>query len=181
MLRRLFVFCNFSVGILVILKRKVYTQSSTDENDPFRIREKVVQSEILSGWKDIANYLGKGVRTVQRYERELGLPVRRPSGKMKGSVIATQAELSSWVAACLPAEQPHPQTAASVLSACDALRARIAEMERLGQQMNNLRAEISASREMLRETIHRMHGEVSREGREHKRGIGLRTPGKWLA
>jgi hypothetical protein len=31
--------------------------------------------EILSGWKDIANHLGMGVRTVQRYERELGLPV----------------------------------------------------------------------------------------------------------
>jgi hypothetical protein len=178
----LFVFRNFSIGILVILKKKVYTQSSTDENDPFRIREKVVQSEILSGWKDIANYLGKGVRTVQRYERELGLPVRRPSGKMKGSVIATQAELSSWVAAsCRPPEPPHPLTAASVLPACDALRGRIAEMERLGQQMNKLRGEIRASREMLRESIHRMHGEVSREGSEHKRGIGLRPPGKWLA
>jgi hypothetical protein len=177
----LFVFRNFSIGILVILNKKVYTQKSTDENDPFRTREKVVQSEILSGWKDIANYLGKGVRTVQRYERELGLPVRRPSGKMKGSVIATQAELSSWVAACRPAEHPHPLTAASVLPACDALRNRIAEMERLGEQMTKLRAEIRASREMLRETIHRMHGEVSREGNEPKRGIGLRPPGKWLA
>ena len=55
--------------------------------------------EILSGWKDIANYLGKGVRTVQRYERELGLPVHRPAGKYVGSVIVTKAELDRWVAA----------------------------------------------------------------------------------
>ena len=55
--------------------------------------------EILSGWKDIANYLGKGVRTVQRYERELGLPIHRPAGKSLGSVIATKAELDRWVAA----------------------------------------------------------------------------------
>lgn len=32
-------------------------------------------TRLLSGWKEIANYLGKGVRTVQRYEYELLLPV----------------------------------------------------------------------------------------------------------
>jgi hypothetical protein len=140
-----------------------------------------VESEILSGWKDIANYLGKGVRTVQRYERELGLPVRRPSGKMKGSVIATQSELSSWVATGRPLDQPHPVTAGTVLSACDVLRLRIAEMERLARQMNKLRAEIGVSRQMLRETIHRMQGEMSRQAGEHKRAIGVRLAGKWLA
>lgn len=40
--------------------------------------KKAAGIEILSGWKEIANYLRKGVRTVQRYERELGLPIRRP-------------------------------------------------------------------------------------------------------
>jgi len=38
--------------------------------------------EILSGWKEIACHLGRGVRTVQRYERELGLPIRRPLGNL---------------------------------------------------------------------------------------------------
>ncbi len=52
--------------------------------------------EVFSGWKDIANYLGKGVRTVQRYEKELKLPVRRPAGP-RGSVLATKAELDRWV------------------------------------------------------------------------------------
>lgn len=33
--------------------------------------------QILSGWKDIASHLGMGVRTVQRYERLLGLPAAR--------------------------------------------------------------------------------------------------------
>jgi hypothetical protein len=53
--------------------------------------------EIFSGWKEIARYLGKGVRTVQRYEREVGLPVHRPAGKPRGSVITTKAELDRWV------------------------------------------------------------------------------------
>jgi hypothetical protein len=58
-------------------------------------RQKAPQLEILSGWKDIANYLGKGVRTVQRYARELGLPIHRPAGKL--SVVAVKAELDEWV------------------------------------------------------------------------------------
>src|SRR5579863_4012048 len=53
--------------------------------------------EIFSGWKDIASYMGKGVRTVQRYERELKLPIRRPAGKTKGAVLAFKAEIDSWV------------------------------------------------------------------------------------
>jgi hypothetical protein len=52
---------------------------------------------VLNGWKDIANYLGKGVRTIQRYEIELGLPVRRPARKVKGSVFATVEEIDAWV------------------------------------------------------------------------------------
>ena len=36
---------------------------------------------ILNSWKEIANYLGRGVRTVQRWERDLRLPVHRPKGK----------------------------------------------------------------------------------------------------
>ena len=33
--------------------------------------------EKLQGWKEIASELGRSVRTVQRWERTLGLPVRR--------------------------------------------------------------------------------------------------------
>jgi len=53
----------------------------------------------LSGWKEIASYLGMGVRTVQRYEREMGLPIHRPTGKSRGAVIATKAELDGWLTA----------------------------------------------------------------------------------
>jgi hypothetical protein len=62
-------------------------------------REMPARPEIFSGWKEIANYLAKGVRTVQRYERELNLPIHRPAGKSAGAVIATKAELDAWVTA----------------------------------------------------------------------------------
>ncbi len=118
-----------------------------------------MQSGILSGWKDIANYLRKGVRTVQRYERELGLPVRRPSGKIKGSVIATQSELDAWASSCNPAE-PFPVRSASVLSVCGTLRKRVAEMEELASRMRELRVELRACQEKLCATIHRIHSEA---------------------
>jgi hypothetical protein len=31
----------------------------------------------LTNWKEIAQYLDKGIRTVQRWEQQMGLPVRR--------------------------------------------------------------------------------------------------------
>lgn len=53
---------------------------------------------ILNGWKQIAAYLDRGVRTVQRWEVELGLPVRRPHGKFKSTVLALPSELDAWIA-----------------------------------------------------------------------------------
>lgn len=55
------------------------------------------QAELLTSWKEIASYLGKGVRTVQRWEQEFGLPVRRPNEKAKGIVHATREELDKWL------------------------------------------------------------------------------------
>jgi hypothetical protein len=55
------------------------------------------KSTVLNSWKEIAAYLGRGVRTVQRYERELALPVRRPRGKSRSAVIALSEDLDLWL------------------------------------------------------------------------------------
>lgn len=50
----------------------------------------------LRGWKAIADYFGTSDRTVQRWERDLALPVRR-RGNAKGSaVVASRIELDEW-------------------------------------------------------------------------------------
>lgn len=54
--------------------------------------------KILSSWKEIAAYFGKGVRTVQRWEHELGLPVLRPMKERHGIVLATTDKLDKWLA-----------------------------------------------------------------------------------
>jgi hypothetical protein len=57
------------------------------------------ESAVLSSWKDIARYMGKGVRTVQRWERHLGLPVRRPNGvSHKSAVLLDRSDLDAWLA-----------------------------------------------------------------------------------
>lgn len=50
----------------------------------------------LDSWKEIAVYLGRGVRTVQRWEREEGLPVHRLAHEKRGSVYAHREEIDAW-------------------------------------------------------------------------------------
>ena len=55
-----------------------------------------VPGEHLESWKEIGSYLNRDVRTVQRWERTKGLPVRRlPGGKM-ARVYALRSELDAW-------------------------------------------------------------------------------------
>ena len=51
----------------------------------------------LDSWKEIADYLGKGERTVKRWESERGLPIHHVPGSGHGSVYAFVAELDEWL------------------------------------------------------------------------------------
>lgn len=52
---------------------------------------------VLTSWQAIARYLGKGIRTVQRWEDDLGLPIRRPNHGTTGVVFAMRDEIDSWI------------------------------------------------------------------------------------
>jgi Tol biopolymer transport system component len=55
-------------------------------------------SDRLDSWKDIARYLNRDVRTVQRWEETGGLPVyRRTEGRVRGAVFAYKSELDEWL------------------------------------------------------------------------------------
>jgi hypothetical protein len=58
----------------------------------------VKSPERLDSWKDIAQYLGRDERTVQRWETECALPVHRTPGRKRGSVFAYSHELDAWLA-----------------------------------------------------------------------------------
>ena len=50
----------------------------------------------LESWKEIATYLGKDVKTVQRWEKRTDLPVHRYSDPTILSVYAFRSELDAW-------------------------------------------------------------------------------------
>ena len=57
-------------------------------------------SETLNSWKEIAQYLDRGVRTVQRWERDLHLPVRRLPGRKRSAILALREEIDAWIGSC---------------------------------------------------------------------------------
>jgi hypothetical protein len=119
---------------------------------------------LLNSWKEISSYVGRGVRTVQRWERDFGLPVRRPAGHLKSSVIAMTADIDRWLAsrrARPQYEQPvlHRAKGIAIVTTADArLRANLevlkTNMEKLqrerqrllntGEEMQQLRRKVKA-------------------------------------
>ena len=134
----------------------------------------VISSEIMSGWKDIASYLGKGVRTLQRYEREGSLPVRRPPHKKIGSVVATKTELDAWVAsmphrATFPLNKTGPGT--SEAAVIQSLKRNFAEAQRLRGEMVRLRNDLRNSIEMLRACIEFVQCDAEEQDIQFRTGI----------
>ena len=65
----------------------------------------------LDSWKAIADYLGRDVATVRRWEKTLGLPVRRVSAGSSHSVFAFSSEIDDWLkrGPAAPTDVPAPQ------------------------------------------------------------------------
>jgi hypothetical protein len=51
----------------------------------------------LASWKEIATYVNRDVRTVQRWEKREGMPVHRHLHDKRGSVYALSSELDAWI------------------------------------------------------------------------------------
>ena len=58
--------------------------------------------QILNGWKEISNHIERGVRTAQRWEVRLGMPVHRPALKDRSAVVAFTDELDRWLSRTAP-------------------------------------------------------------------------------
>ncbi len=54
-------------------------------------------SKMLSSWKELAQFFGKGVRPVQRWEKTLDLPIHRPPGAPSNVVLARVSDLEDWM------------------------------------------------------------------------------------
>src|SRR5258708_30336612 len=65
----------------------------------------------LDSWGEIASYLGREVRTVQRWENTESLPVHRHEHKKKSTVYAYTGELDPWIKNPPPKNDPHADDA----------------------------------------------------------------------
>ncbi len=65
----------------------------------------------LVSWKEIASYLGREVRTVQRWERTEDLPVHRHEHQKKSTVYAYTSELDEWFKNRQPVDDPEADAA----------------------------------------------------------------------
>lgn len=101
----------------------------------------------LTSWKEIAQYLGKGVRTVQRWEHYFGLPVRRPSADSHHAVLALPAELDAWLI-----ERTRTRRGRSPISEIEELRRKIAGFEEENRALRLRLAMLDASKEDLHDT-----------------------------
>jgi hypothetical protein len=124
-------------------------------------------STVLSCWKDIARYLGKGVRTVQRWERHLGLPVRRPTGaSQKSAVVLHRGEVDAWLATRFSARSfPNEgrEGNQSSRSARSTLKERIRTARELRMKNQILAQQIAASIRLLSERCDLLSTQALRE------------------
>ena len=115
-------------------------------------------NDVLNSWKEIALYLNRGVRTVQRWERELNLPVRRPRNRGRSPVIAMRSELDLWLHCCPVVKSEAEAENGNSSKRLPALAAS-RELQLASQQ---LRGEVARSRIQLREAIYDLHVNLER-------------------
>jgi hypothetical protein len=125
----------------------------------------------LTCWKDIAQYLGKGVRTVQRWELELELPVKRPNGGgSKGPVAADPTDLDRWLSSRWSRRSVRKSDGAASAAPEDMLRTQaLLQTTQVVGISRKLRAE---NRALLIELM----GALSQLHRTCQNGAGLHDP-----
>src|ERR1700674_1468263 len=69
------------------------------------------QGKQLNSWKEIAAFLQKDVRTVQRWEKNERLPVHRKPHDKLSSVYAYESEVEAW-----SGQGTHPVSSISAVS-----------------------------------------------------------------
>jgi hypothetical protein len=118
----------------------------------------VIRSSILNSWKEIAKYLHRAVRTVQRWETDLALPVRRPRAKSGSAVIALPSDIDNWLRSRPVTGTDSPSIAQkSVLEDVE-----LQPLSDLVQESHLLRATLRHSRRELREVVTRLARNVER-------------------
>jgi phage terminase Nu1 subunit (DNA packaging protein) len=102
---------------------------------------------VLNSWKEISQYMGRSVRTLQRWER-YGLPVHRPSGRDKSSVYALPHELKQWLEKGKPKEPVDKEYEDRLHAIMDRAHNVADSMEQLRKNTHTLQERLQRSMEL---------------------------------
>ncbi len=112
--------------------------------------EPSTEPAVLTSWKEVASYIGKGVRTAQRWEKYDGLPIRRIVGTSK--IVVKREELDHWLKS-QPTQNSGPQSKSIDLAQ---LSASVAEARNLRLQNVQLRNAVRGAMQQLIDECRRM-------------------------
>jgi phage terminase Nu1 subunit (DNA packaging protein) len=104
---------------------------------------------MLNGWKEIATHLGRGIRTIQRWEK-FGMPVYRPNGHSRSAVVADPDQVESWLRARTEPRSARLQRAESALREAAKLQA---EFQQRVEKQKQLVSAVLANVERFRTTV----------------------------
>ena len=111
-----------------------------------------MKRKILNGWKEISNHIQRGVRTAQRWEAYLGMPVHRPALKDRSAVVAFSDELDTWIARPSDARIAD-DVAASVSGRNETLLRVNANVNALAWHTSELASQTRALQDQLRRSL----------------------------
>jgi adenylate cyclase len=138
------------------------------------------EGERFDSWKEIAGYLKRGARTVQRWEQEEGLPVHRLVHGKLGSVYAYRAELDRWWAhrsATLAPADAAPEPSVAVLPFADMSRERDQAYfcEGIAEEIRNALSRVEGLRVASRTSPSSSQSSAGLDVREVARRLRVRT------
>lgn len=119
------------------------------------ISEGSMSRQILNGWKEISKYIERGVRTAQRWEAFLGMPVHRPALKDRSAVVAFSDELDRWISrTATDALDANDEASKDVLVRVHKNMSALAwQTSQLASHTNALQAQLKRSRAIHRNRI----------------------------
>ena len=116
----------------------------------------------LNSWKEIAQFLERGVRTVQRWEHELGLPVHRIGNGRRSPVFATTSELNFWFSTVEIDRPSKPSHLELIGNRIQRLRQSRLRMRNLTQTMAENTAQQRRQTELAKERMAKLRSRLNR-------------------
>jgi hypothetical protein len=119
---------------------------------------------MLSSWKEIAHFFGKGVRTVQRWEKTLDLPIHRPPGAPSNVVLARTSDLEEWMHRGSVRTEMQAESSSETVASLPALErevARLASLSGVAVEAADATSGVDERVSALAETVAQVNGKLA--------------------